>query len=87
MPDTRRCPASRLPLSGLRPGDGVDCPVCRRRLFLTAPPEDRGRDPWSGTNDPRLPFHCTSNASLATSASLAGPGTDLTHAGPTGSVP
>ena len=46
-----------MPVPHLKPGDKVRCDVCGRKVYLTAAPAERSRDPWRGSNAPRISPH------------------------------
>ncbi len=53
------CPGSWMPISHLKPGDKVGCPLCGKPVFLSVPPEDRNTDPWAGSAAARVQVHWT----------------------------
>jgi hypothetical protein len=51
------CPGSWRPAHGLQPGDELVCHYCDRRVQVTPPPLNVGRDPWSGSKAARVQRH------------------------------
>jgi len=50
-------PGSWLPEEHRQPGDVVACAICGRPVVVVPPPEDRNRDPWPGSQVPRVEPH------------------------------
>jgi hypothetical protein len=38
----------------LKPGDGIYCTLCNRKMYLTVPPPESLTDPWHGSLDARV---------------------------------
>jgi hypothetical protein len=51
------CSGSLLPIPHLQPGDGIYCPVCNRKIYLTVPPPEGLTDPWRGSKEARVQAH------------------------------
>ncbi len=52
-------PGSWLPVSHLKVGDVIACPLCGRRVGLTEPPMAETPDPWEGSTAARVQVHWT----------------------------
>jgi hypothetical protein len=51
------CPGSLMPIPHLMPVDGIYCPVCNRKVYLTVPPPKGLTDPWRGSTLARVQAH------------------------------
>lgn len=51
------CAGSLMPIPHVRAGDGVHCPVCDKKVYLTAPPPQGLKDPWNGDSRARVQPH------------------------------